>query len=196
MRKRWEKYSLKIIADYLPSIYFQFLISQGFAVRCRKTCQPRNIQVSGAKFARLTLFHLIDIISSSIVLETMEKQCERRGNEMFEKLQLDRFFPKKNFLESRRLTMRITLKMTMRMTTKMLTMTRVTRKMMVLRMTKQEEKILEQVQHLCRRLKCWQPERVRPRRLHRLAWHRHQVKLVDKFQQRTNRSVEYICQKS
>jgi len=26
----------------------------------------------------------------------------RRGNEMFEKLQLDRFFPKKNFLESRR----------------------------------------------------------------------------------------------
>ena len=31
--------------------------------------------------------------------------CERRGNEMFEKLQLDRFFPKKNFLESRRLAM-------------------------------------------------------------------------------------------
>ena len=30
------------------------------------------------------------------------KTMPRRGNEMFEKLQLDRFFPKKNFLESRR----------------------------------------------------------------------------------------------
>ena len=59
------------------------------------------------------MFKKLDNVKGTATVDLIV-MCERRGNEMFEKLQLDRFFPKKNFLESRRLVMIKNVVMTMK----------------------------------------------------------------------------------